>query len=583
MSISTKFFGSLACLLLTAGASWAGGPLIVFEPTGQPFRWDVASGPVIWNPDQGGLGLLSNDEAIEFTSALFQTWEDLPTASITYAPGDQLPVDVDTVGELIAAINDPTATPIVFDEDGGIFDDLFGPGSGVLGFAGPNFVGLSGGGDPIIVNGLAALNGAWLDGDPANGEFSPTTFGAVFFHEFGHLSGLDHSQVNGLKYIIPSDTPGNPVKQLDAKYVETMFPFLVAAEQGTPHRDDVAHISALYPDNGATSIYGPNDTAVGAKYGAITGNITFADGVTPLQGVNVIARNVNDKFGDAVAFVSGSTFSANQFSEDFNPFLDIPGLGFGPWFDVGPFPGLGPSENIGFYVINNLLPEGRYNIEVEEVQTAFTGGSSVGPQSPPLELNPGDGGGFLQLDAWNNAESGSSQTDNPRASNAIKVFAGTVSSGFDIHLNDVHPDPNEPNNDFGSATMLALGAPTTGTMIHPMGDVDVYTFTLADPSQVVIETDFQTPFCCFNETDTVITLYLEGVGLIDAGDDDDVGGGFSRIEAALPPGTYFLKVSTFPDLYNEVLAALGVIPEGVPTNFSAASIGVYSVSVTTVP
>jgi hypothetical protein len=132
--------------------------------------------------------------------------------------------------------------------------------------------------------------------------------------------------------------------------------------------------------------------------------------------------------------------------------------------------------------------------------------------------------------------------------------------------------------------MLTLGTATTGAMIHPMGDVDVYSFTLGGPTDVIIETDFQTPGCCFNEIDTVVTLYLDGVGLIDFGDDDDVGAGFTKIEAGvLPAGTYFLKVSTFPDLYNELLAALGFIPPGVPTNFSVTSIGVYSVSVTAAP
>lgn len=580
MSTIRKTFASALCLLFMTSASWAGGPLAVFEPTGEPFRWDT-SAPVVWNPDQGGLGLLTNAQAIGFTSALFQTWEDIPTANIEYAAGTTLPVDVDTIGELLAVFDDPSVTPIVFDEDGSLFDAIFGPNSGVLGFAGPNFLGLGGGGEPTIATGLAALNGAWLDGDPANGELSPTVFGAVFFHEFGHMSGLDHSQVNGLKFIVPSDTPGNPVKQIDPEYVETMFPFLVTGAQGTPHRDDIAHISALYPDNGATSIYGPADTADGAAYGVITGNIAFADG-SPIQGMNVIARNVNDKFGDAVAFVSGSTFSGNQFSEDFNPPFDLGGGAIGPWFDLGPFSGLGPTENIGFYVLNNLQPNGRYKIEVEEVQTAFTGGSSVGPQSPPLEINPGDGGGFLQLDAWNNNESGSSQTDNPRASNAVKVRGGQISSGYDIYLNDAYPDPNEPNENINSATTLTLEIPTSGTMIHPTGDVDVYTFSLGAPTEVIIETDFQSAACCFNEVDTIMLL-LDGNGLpLLLGDDDDVGGGFSKIEVELPAGTYYLKVSTFPDLIAE--AFLGPIgPIVLPTNYSTASIGVYSVSVKAVP
>ena len=528
----------LTALLVTT-ASYAGGPLFIFEPTGAPIVWDTngvfSPFPVPFNPDQGGLGNLTNAEAVAFTQELFQTWEDIPTSSIAYQNAGQLVVDVATPSDFFATISNPFITPIIFDEDGSLFAALGFP-PGVIGFAGANFLNFDGT-DGFIFNGLAALNGAFLDGNPANGELSINQMKAAFFHEFGHLSGLDHSQVNGIKFFIPSDNPGNPVQPLDPASVETMFPFLTTGEGRTPHTDDIAHISALYPAAGATSIFSPDginrftppNAGKGGRgsftdRGAIMGNIYFSDGMTPLQGINVIARNVDDPFNDAVAFVSGSLFSGNQFSVDFG------------------FPDVGPSDLIGFYVLNNLTPGARYKVEIEEINSAFTGGSSVGPQSPPLNIIPG-GGGFIRLDSFNNRESGSSLTDQPTSANAVAVHAGRAVGGIDLLINDIGPDPNEPNDNFGAATAASVGFLSSGTIIHPTGDVDYYTFTLTQATDVVITT---LPFTTGAVSDTTLGLFDNG-GVLLAVDDDSGLGTLSQITETLSPGTYFVAVATFPD------------------------------------
>lgn len=393
---------------------------------------------------------------------------------------------------------------------------------------------------------------------PGNGELSLNAFKGVFVHEFGHFSGLDHSQVNGIKFFISFDNPGNPVLPLDGRFVETMFPFLATAEQRSPHRDDIAHMSALYPAAGATSVFTPDGInrvtpprggpggQTSAPQGAVMGEIFFSDGLTPLQGINVIARNVRDPFGDAVGFVSGSLFSGNQFSIDFG------------------FPGTGPADLIGFYVLNNLTPGARYEIEIEEINSSFTGGSSVGPQSPPLNIIPG-GGGFFRLDSFNNAESGSSLTDNPRASNAVPVFAGQAVGGIDLSINNIGPDPNEPNDTMGDAAPVSVGSVTQGTIIHPTGDVDFYSFTLAETTTVVIQT---LPFTTGAVTDTTLGLFDSAGGPL-ALDDDSGLGRLSRIEATLAPGTYFVAVATFPDFtFDQTIDA------------DNTSIGFYLLSVT---
>ena len=124
----------------------------------------------------------------------------------------------------------------------------------------------------------------------------------LMVHEFGHYSNLAHSVVNGQIFIgdttgptPDNDTFGLPPFPDGVEVIETMYPFLffdVDQLTRTPDRDDRASISNLYPT---------------ADYLATTGTIRgriLARG-NELSGVNVIARNVADPFGDAVSAISG--------------------------------------------------------------------------------------------------------------------------------------------------------------------------------------------------------------------------------------------------------------------------------------
>ena len=76
---------------------------------------------------------------------------------------------------------------IVYDEDGAIFDLLFGPGSGVLGFAGPEWIDETTG---AIVEGVSFMNGGSLLGPDA---FPVAEFLSVQVHEYGHYQNLAHT------------------------------------------------------------------------------------------------------------------------------------------------------------------------------------------------------------------------------------------------------------------------------------------------------------------------------------------------------------------------------------------------------
>ncbi len=386
----------LAGVLVLLG-SWtvalAGGPLVA-STDGTPVGWNTSAG-VPYTPDLGALGLLSRSEAVRLTRDLFHVWDNLPTATIVFARDGSLPVDVDgtNFGPYLGPFGGATAplgqSAIVFDEDGAIFDTLFGVGTSVLGFAGPTF--LSDGttivaiGDPVppgsfVVEGLAFLNGKWIDGidNPAAGnhEMSLDLFKAVFVHEFGHFSGLDHTQVHGLLNPPDTDQAGYTTP------VETMYPFISDVSQATPERDDVVALSALYPapDFAATT-------------GTVRGRVLASDG-SPLSGINVVARNVADD-SDAVSYLSGATV-------------------------VPP----------GAFTLAGLVPGASYRVEIQEVDVFAQGGSGIGPFAIPVPL-PGP-------PEFHNApdESADPLVDDPSLATPIVAAAGTIASGVDIIVNN---------------------------------------------------------------------------------------------------------------------------------------------------
>ena len=370
-------------------AAHAGGPLIVggtFGVDAQPFTWDT-SAPINYTTDGGMLGSLTAAQADTRVASMFQVWADVSTATISFSRSGSImnagvftDGDVDTMEEFDAVERscavDGIQSPIVFDADGSIFQDLFGDPN-VIGFAGPCRFDSSG----RILTAEAALNGRFLDGitdlnaTPPNFELTDNEFDAAFIHEFGHFSGLDHSQIN-----VNCLGGGCPDFSDDAFGLPTMFPFLLSGleeSNGVPAQltlapDDVAWISRLYPATGAGGF--------DATFGTIEGTIFFSDGQTPAQGVNVIARQVEDgnpANGDesrrvAVSVVSGYLFTGN-------PAQSVTGTNPGSSF------GSRTPTLIGFYRIPGLLP-GNYTIEVESINEGFDAGSGVGPLNPPIPM-----------------------------------------------------------------------------------------------------------------------------------------------------------------------------------------------------
>ena len=363
VALSAALAGALA-----AGLASAGGPLAL-RSNGQAYVWSTATA-IQYRTDDGRLSpTVSENEARTRVQAMFAVWQDVPSASIRYnragfienAPGFS-DGDVSTAAEFNAIEGDcrnGNQSPIVYDATGEIIDAVIGDDA-VIGFAGPCAVNPNSG---LIIAGHVVMNGLFQDGQGGpNMELTAAEFNATFVHEFGHFSGLDHSQVN-------VECADGSCSADDLAGLPTMFPFLVTDQQGTLSIDDVAWISKLYPQGGGGGF--------SATHGTISGRVYFTDGETQMQFANVVARQVDSGGGEdhrfAASVVSGFRFRACRPNPITNPSPE----------DCPPAGSEDPSL-IGFYEIP--VPTGSYTIAVESIDPGFTEGSSVGPSDFPIAM-----------------------------------------------------------------------------------------------------------------------------------------------------------------------------------------------------
>jgi hypothetical protein len=399
-----KIFLALSFCFATV-AAWAGGPLGVGGPqlgtAGKPLTWPVGrpiqfrvdGGPLAKNPS--GVVVIDNAAGIARVQSMFNNWQAVPTANISYqnagpilTTGVFTGTDVQTVQDFNAVDGDcqkGRQSPIIFDADGTLFDQLIGDPN-VIGFATICDVDRVTGN---ILSGEGVLNGRFQDGvsDGVTSNFELTTdeFNQAFTHEFGHFSGLDHSQINvdvlnGPFPCNADETAGLPL----------MFPILqcqarVTAGLPALAPDDAAWISFLYP---VTAPAPAGKTLFSSAYGIIHGNVLLPDGVTGIQGVNVIARQVdnpatpqNESLTVAFSAVSGFRFTGNvgQSVSCLTPANPTPSCNIG-----GDSTGSRDTTLVGTFDIPVLV--GTYSLSAESVDSGFTAGSSVGPLAFPIPM-----------------------------------------------------------------------------------------------------------------------------------------------------------------------------------------------------
>jgi len=392
-------------LAIVAGAAvtpaLAGGPLFVV-PTGgtlKPARWQ---GVVQVYTDLGDLGVTPNAAVTKVVETSLAQWSSVPNSTFRAKLAGQLPVDVTganadkVIGAFPGGGNPSNGNTwndggihVIYDGDESVIADFFGAGYGVLGIASPEY--LAADGSTQIVEGWVVLGGAWLN-DPSGEAIS-----GVVTHEFGHAINLAHSQTNGYyarnqgypEWGIPDgpdqagpDQCGRVVASYPAAAdIETMYPLINpyadSSRYNSPQMatvdiaDDRAALASIYPAAGYA-----------AGTGTLKGRVVAKDGTSPLTGINVIARRVDQgKPFDAISRISGDLTQGR----------------------------LGAD---GSFVMTGLVPGASYVVHMDEIGP---GGFST-PKA--ILLGPEE--------YWNSGESGDASVDDACASTPITLAAGEV-------------------------------------------------------------------------------------------------------------------------------------------------------------
>ena len=355
----------------------AGGALVGFSP-GEAYLWGGSPPAVPITPDTGALGILDANTALSNLLTAAAAWENIPSSSITLPDagpensitGPEGPGDfaVSNFMDFIQRCNPslPGMNPMIFDNEdtnsngnGDIFDAL-GLSSSVLGFAGPDCL-LA----PEILEGFGLFNGPAVGSDDPTGE----NFRGVMTHELGHFLNLAHSVVNGQALffggsdsMFPDGTPLLPqIADLETMYIVCdPSPGSTCQAMATPHQDDIAILSTLYPEPSMPL----------SSFGTITGTLTDAPS-TPRTGGQIIARNFLNPYQDAVSAISGDFLLEDT-----------------------------PGKEPGKYELNMLTPGQAYTLEVRDtvngsfdtpvfVDPGGTATPSLGPLPGPEEFYSG--------------------------------------------------------------------------------------------------------------------------------------------------------------------------------------------------
>jgi hypothetical protein len=521
---------SLLAPALIMPAAHAASPRSV-TAAGAPYKWDNSKS-IVYDIDQGPLGKLSNTQAADLVTKAFQQWSSVKTAKLTFEEGDPLDRDV-TGANLSDFLNGlpSDVNPVIFDNDGSVTDSFLGNGASetVLTVGGPYMTTGTG----LIAQGILIINARSADGlfDPSDPTTDDLTRAIV--RGIGQMIGVGSSDTND-ELVFDGNVANNNA-------VPVMHPATgvgnVIGGGFALTLDDQMSVSSLYPsDSFATST------------GMIQGQVLLPDGTTGLQGIDVIARKVDDPVNSAVSAISGTSFRVRA------------GRGAD---DV--------SQRGAFQI---PVPPGNYTLEFRPLS------ADIGPLTTVFPL-PG-GRQFYQASGTPSQTAGPAV---PASATPVTVTAGQVTTVKFVAAGKAAPAPQaitqvKPDGSPVTAQLLPVSATVSGN-VSPMDPAQITVFLGTDSSGNVIQDKLENLYRLVVPETSILTLFLQpkdkvvlglylmhgflgganppGTGAISLSDT-----GARSLQLVADPGTYVIGVST-----------VDAVPHPAATD--------YTLSVTTTP
>jgi hypothetical protein len=394
-----------------------------YTATGAPIGWDNSM-TITYNIGSHKLGTLSNTKAALIVENAFQQWAGIDTAKLDIEEGDGLPdqtVNGANVFAFLQSLGSPTgpnanvANPVFIDPDGGLTDGLLGRGASLDVLA---FTGVLSNTPTHITRAAIILNGRAMDGKPDPDDVSQDDMTRALAHTVGLFLGLADSDLNDELIFDGNAADKSAVPLMHPPSIVNNSEVPILGAGFAPTLDDRMGISAIYPSDTFT-----------ANTGEIKGHLLLPDGTTGEQGIEVIARKVDDPINSAVSAITGDTF--------------LGGSGI-------------IADPVARGAFDMHVPPGSYTLEFRPLSL---------PIGPLGAITPLPGGAQFYQGAASNPAPGAG----PATATPIAVAAGqTVQINFTA-FGQAAPAPQavmqaKPNDAVANAQVLPLSATVTGNV-----------------------------------------------------------------------------------------------------------------------